>query len=297
MINTWDFRRQRRSVFFAMASFCSLANGTITNSLISFNSTQMISSEVLSENLFHKKTTQFVANFIQSTNNMFSHNLGFIRASTRTNQIMSGLHTNSVSYLIGSNPTFDISVFSMAYNSCLCIISSGCSQNAFIYSSDSNNSYVVAPGLSIGCYLDEAVRRSTLECFYNQSCVDRVMFYLNFTVPLNINALDPNISSIYSMTDPIDNIVSNLMIEQWLWNDSFKVYYDHCNPSTCFFTLNKKTPFIAIFTTLIGLFGGLEKVFRIIVPRLVKFIRRKRQLQAPRLSKSLKITIYSCEKF
>ena len=290
VMNNWDFRRQRRLVFSAMASFCSLANETIFNALVSFTSTQMISAEVLSENLFHKNTAQFVADFIQSVNNTFFYNLQLNRASTQTNQIMSGLNTESVPFFIGSYPSFDIQTFSMSYGGCTCFISIDCSENAVIWSGNITVTYRVfeIPGLLIGCYVDEAVRQSTLQCLYNQSCVDTLMFYLNFTAPLKINALNSNSTTIYNINSQINHLVTNLMIEQWIWNDSFQVYYNQCNPSSCFYTLNTKIPFIVILTTLIGLLGGLVKILQIIVPLFVKLVRRPRQPKMPRLGKCLR---------
>ena len=279
LINIWDFRRYYRSVSSAMASFCSLSNGTISNALLSFTSTPLISSEVLSEDLFHKKTTQFINNFIQSANNTFFHNLEFTRTSGQTNGIMSGFNTNSVSYFQGSYPTFDINVYSLLYNTCSCDISPKCSTNALIYALNNTETFPIytVPGMFIGCYLDEAVRQSTLKCFYNQSCIDTLMSHLNFTDSLNITALDPNIPSIYDVDSSISDLLTNSMIEQWIRNDSYEIYYDHCRPSACFYTLSTKTPFIVIVTTLIGLFGGLIKVLRAIVPRVVRSVRHRQQ--------------------
>ncbi len=289
-ISLFDFRYRISPTFNFLASYCSLANGTISNALIAFNSTQMISIELLSENLFHEKTQQLINAFIQSTTRIFSYDLDSIRTTTQANYIISGLSINFVGIFVGSYPSFDLMINRVGYSNYGCDILSTTCQAAVIFSYNGMQliPLFIVPGFQMGCYIDEAIRQSTLECFFNQSCIDTLKFYLGFNQSFNTKALDLNAISFFNITSLINDIISNLMVDQWVSNDSFKIYYDKCQPSSCSYTLTMKKSFIVVLTTLIGLFGGLAKVLHITVPFIIKFIRRRQQLQEPRLSKCRK---------
>jgi hypothetical protein len=284
-----DFRFRGNAVFHVLASFCSLANSTISNAMITFNSTKMISVELLSEDLFDEKTQQFFNAFIQSTTKIFSYGFDSISTNIQTNFVMSGFSTNSFAVFQGSYPSFDIAIFRVRYAGCLCSSAHKCSSNALIFSENRTHMITIytIPGFYVGCYIDEAVRKSTLECYFNQSCVDEFKFYLNFSKTFNTKSLDPNAINAYNITSPIDDLVKKIMVDRWLSNGSFENYYKKCRPSSCSYTLIRKTPFIVLVTTLIGLFGGLVKALRIAVPFILKLVRRRRQPPGPRLSKFL----------
>jgi hypothetical protein len=289
-VHLFDFRFRANAAFHVLASFCSLANSTISNSMITFNSTKMISVELLSEDLFNERTQQFFNAFIQSTTTRFSYGIDSISTNIRSNFVMSGFSTNSFAVFQGSYPSFDIIIYRMGYDDCFCSAAYKCSSNALIYSNNGTylNIIYTIPGFYIGCYIDESVRKSTLECYFNQSCVDEFKFYLNSSKSFDPKSLDPNAINAYNIKSPVDDLVKKLMVDRWLPNDSFENYYRKCRPSSCSYTLIRKTPFIVIVTTLIGLFGGLVKALRITVPLILKLVRRRRQPPGPRLSKCLR---------
>lgn len=283
-----DFRNVMSSIAHYLELYCELANKTIFDALIAFNTTQLVSVELLSENLFHKKTQQLNQPFIQSTVRIFSYNLESIRTTTKGNSIMSGLNTNAVILFTGA--TLDVISFSLCYPDCsVCVCSTivTCISDAAIRSFNGTQYNIVytVPGFYQGCYLDEALRRSTLECYFNQSCIDTLKFYLGVNQSLAIKPLDSNAISSFNITSPLDYIITNLMVDRWVMNDSFKNYFEECHPSSCYYTLVTRMPLIVILTTLIGLYGGLAKVLRILVPLIMRFIRRGGQAQALQPSK------------
>ena len=312
VISIWDYRLLHPYMFSMISSYCSFMNGIISNSLISFYATQLISPELLPENIFNEKTNQFTSDFILSTKNTFTHQVEFTRTSQEANFLANVMSTNSMFFFIGTYPEFSIYVFSILYGSsvnsadnCICDVTPTCSALSSIFFLNDSTGYFnplfTIPGIMISCTIDSAVRQSTLECFYNQSCFDTLVYHLNLTEPIHFDILNPNISSIYRRNDTIDDLLKNLMIEEWISNSSYQNYYENCLPSTCSYTKNSKTPLIIIITTLIGLLGGLVKILRIIVPMLVRIVRRRRQqqqqpLQVERPSKIFKmklIIVYS----
>jgi len=106
--------------------------------------------------------------------------------------------------------------------------------------------------MKIGCLPLTSLRLSTLECFYNQTCVDEVKasFHLQ---NLSITALNSSHSSQYSMNTSLDHIIDNLFLEQSTENIDYIAYFDECNPQQCTYThINQNYPLL-IFTTLLGL--------------------------------------------
>ena len=282
LLYVFDFRRSASLIFHALASYCSLSNRTIFNDITAFQSTELISTEVLSETFFHAKTTNLISDFTQSTRQRFAQYLQFIRTMTYGNQLINGMTTNFIIVFVGPNLNGAYLLFStpnFVYSSCHCDSSSFCSSKAGIYNLVNQTEYNVQltiPGMLIGCYTNEALQESTLECLFNQTCVDTMKFYLNFTTSLDITALNSSIRSQFSPIVTINQLLSNLMVDRWIWEDSYVNYYELCKPASCSYKLTVKTPLIVILTTLIGLFGGLVKILQMLVPFVVKSVRRRK---------------------
>ena len=62
------------------------------------------------------------------------------------------------------------------------------------------------------------------------------------------------------------------MIEQWNDEVLFNSYFEQCNPAFCLYTYNTRQDLADIFTTTIGLIGGLTTVLKIIVILIVAFV-------------------------
>ncbi|CAF4308701.1 unnamed protein product [Adineta steineri] len=171
---------------------------------------------------------------------------------------------------------------SMAYSGCSCHLSSTCVNQLSIYKNDSGNvtSFDV-PGFYIGCYVIETLLQSTLQCFYDQTCIDELLLYLTTASPINVTALDPSLSSQYSEDSTIEYLLNSLMIEEWNPIQIYDRYYNECQPIECTYTIKTRNSVIYIITTMFGIIGGLITVLKLVVPRLVKFIRKKRSRLSP----------------
>jgi hypothetical protein len=75
------------------------------------------------------------------------------------------------------------------------------------------------------------------------------------------------------------------MIEKWNATPIFERYYNECQPKNCKYSITKRNDLIYISTTLFGLAGGLTTVLELVIPRLVKFIRKKRRQTQPATGK------------
>ena len=135
------------------------------------------------------------------------------------------------------------------------------------------------PGIRIGCSLIEQMFASSLQCYFEQSCLDTIynLIHSTSTHPLNATAMNHSIESQYNVTTKVQEIVENLMIEKWNNRASFESYFKQCNPQTCKYTYNKQADIRYMITTIIGLIGELVTLLRNIIPPLVKFGRRTKR--------------------
>jgi hypothetical protein len=129
------------------------------------------------------------------------------------------------------------------------------------------------PGMVVACYPLEATLKSTLTCFFNQTCINEVRSILNRTssnsIELNTVALDHSLLSRYSSETKIEEIINQLMIDNLTWNASHERYYANCQPSKCYYTINSRNNPVYVLTTILGLIGGLSSVLQVTIPRLV----------------------------
>jgi len=81
-----------------------------------------------------------------------------------------------------------------------------------------------------------------------------------------------NSTSVYQVTTALQEILSNLMIEQWNNQTFYQDYFNQCQPNACTVTYVQRGNVPYIITTMTGLIGGLTKVYKFVVPLLIRLI-------------------------
>ena len=277
-----NFQWTGSNAFQALRAFCELIESTIDNSLMQLNSSQYITASVASVQLFQSETQSFIDQFKSSTKNNFLLSRNTIQNITQGNALISGLLTNDLLIVPG---TFLFSVPTV-YSNCQCFTTSRCIVQSSIYNYSSNTTLFDVPGFYIGCYVIEALLQSNLQCFYDQNCIDQLQFYLSSASPMNATALDLSLQSQYTENSTIEYLLQNLMLEVWNSSQSYDRYYDECQPIECTYTIKTRNDVIFIITTMFGIVGGLITVLRCVVPPVVKFVRKKKELTQPVIGKS-----------
>jgi hypothetical protein len=272
---TDDFRASGTFTFQALSAFCDLINRTISDSLTVFYSSQYVSAYVTPSELFQSQAQSLFLQFISTTTNEFLLSVDMIRDITQSNALLSGLFSNYVVSLPGGH--VDTFTYPKDYGDCTCSFSAKCVEQFSIYNNVTVDYIVLftVPGLYFGCYFVESLFQSTLECFYNQTCIRELQSYLLLSSSMNLTALDSSLPSQYFINSTIEELLDHLMVEQWNSSQFYDNYYNECQPAQCTYTHQAKNGIIYIVTALIGLLGGLITVLKLIVPRLVKFIRNK----------------------
>jgi hypothetical protein len=202
-----------------------------------------------------------------------------IRDTTQSNALFSGQRTN---YIIDT-PKGQIYgyTYSQSYGNCSCASSAVCGYQSRVYVYPAGTVLFSVPGIYVGCYVIESLLQSNLECFYNQTCINKLQSYFASLPSMNITALDTSLSSRYLENSTIEDLLDQLMVEEWNPSIMYENYFNECQPTECTYTHQTKNNIIYIVTTIIGLIGGLITVLKLIVPRIVKFARRKKEMATP----------------
>ncbi len=272
-----DFRWTGIYAFQALRTFCDLIEKTISDRLIQFYSNQYVSASVVPQKLFEPETKSLIDQFRSSLTTNFLLSLSMIRDTTQANALFSALQNNYLLHLGGFN--FQASTSPKNYDNCSCVSSFACISQSSIYDFARDISLFDIPNFYKGCYVIESLLQSTLECFYNQQCIDDLQGQISSSSPVSVTVLDESLPSVYFMNSTIKELLDSLMIEQWNVSPIFENYYNECQPIKCTYILDTNNDMIYIFTTLFGIAGGLTTVLRLILPRLIKLIRKKKQQQ------------------
>ena len=272
---TKDFRVTASSTFQALRIFCDLINNTISDSLIQFYSNQYVSASVTPSQLFESQTESLINQFRSSMTKSFLLSLSMIHNTTQANALYSALATN---YIL-NRPINKFAFFGkpQRYNNCSCGTSSTCVEQSSIYNFYSTVTLFNVPSFYTGCYVIEALLQSSLQCFYNQSCINEIRKYLSSTSSMIVKSLNSSLTKEYLENSTIKELLNKLMIEKWNSSVFYDKYYDECKPTQCTYTVERRNDIINIFTTLFGIAGGLITILKLVVPRLVKIIRKKKE--------------------
>jgi hypothetical protein len=137
-------------------------------------------------------------------------------------------------------------------------------------------------GWYTGCWPSETLLLSTLENFYNQTTVNRILAYVDSSATNDLfTALNTSQNSIFDLNSTIETLTGNLFVEMWTKQLNYTSYFYQCQPETCIFNINERVSVLYIITSLLGLYGGLSVVLLfgtpVVVTFIVKRIRRRRQ--------------------
>ncbi|UJR12007.1 hypothetical protein I4U23_016185 [Adineta vaga] len=138
--------------------------------------------------------------------------------------------------------------------------------------SDGGNLIFYIPGISSGCLPVTSILVSTLECFYDRNCINRLLSY--FRTNEKFKVIPTFHQSIYNPQSTIQSVVVNLMVENWIINISYEKYYSQCAPSSCTYLKISRYNFYFIINKLISLLASLILILGLIIPFAIKFIQQ-----------------------
>jgi hypothetical protein len=269
-----DFRASTSSQFQILALLCRTAAASISASIADFESQQLVNIHAVSRTLLqaqveaigHRLRTTIVTNVLRTNQ--------FLTLFVGNNQFESALQTN---YLVYSQPgsraytTYPSHYLNDDYvnmknrqNYCSCHDSFNCSFPSGFYRQTLRTSnffmplpppYFMVPGLFIGCIPSFSILPSTLECFYDVSCL-KILALLGINTT-HIRPLNASIVSRFPVRATIQALLNELFIERWQSQTNYTNYFHTCAPLTCSYShVDQINPMYTI-SNIVSLLGGL----------------------------------------
>ncbi|CAF1283104.1 unnamed protein product [Adineta steineri] len=276
MYNGRDYRRFLSAHLQFLEGLCQLSEKTVYIFTRQFLSSLFVTNELLSEMNFHRRLNLTIDQSKLNVPTTLTHLLYLIRMINNGNAFISTYGTN-FEYI---HPWEDIyntytPTQAMIYdNNCSCGLYSNCNTQAtFILTNPTK--IIPIKGLRIGCTPSESFRASTLECFYNESCINLITQYtIKANRINNTSVFEPlstkNIS--FSINTPIAKLIDNLFITDWNIKMNYTSYFEQCFPLSCSYNNIQRFNVFHIIATLLGLQGGLALVLEWICPKIIRII-------------------------
>ncbi|UJR20676.1 hypothetical protein I4U23_023797 [Adineta vaga] len=268
-----DYRLFAVSHFRLLSSFCTLANDTVTEAIIRFSRNTITTQRVQSRETIEQEANTILKQFLISTPRTFVLTLDFIRYMNQGNGIVSSILSNWHFFLLHANlkwATLWALPLSYATENCTCGTSPMCISSASFAGR-------IIPGLHVGCYPLESLLQSTLECLYNITCIDQLKSMYG---PTNL-VFRPLNDTLSSRNDTIQSLIDTLLVDSWTTKVVYEHYYSTCAPLWCTYTYSRSISPVYTITIIIGLFGGLSVVLKLITPLIIQIgyhiIRYRRQ--------------------
>ena len=205
-----------------------------------------------------------------------------VHMSTSGNQGVSTLGTNAYAYsAIDRKVRLATQEYQIDNSACYCLPSNDCQMPATMYSKSDivpsssgafplrQNSSTPIKGMKTACFPVDGILASTLECFYDTSCI-QLLVPDSTAAPLN--RAHPTRFPIADAT--LQDIFDEMMVEDWHYNFSWANYYTRCAPEQCSYSYSDRNGVLIIITTIIALLGGLNIAWRLIIPLLVRAVSR-----------------------
>ncbi|CAF3628193.1 unnamed protein product [Rotaria sp. Silwood1] len=271
---TVKFEESGPYIFNTLATLCSLIQNTLSNAWQIFNRSSLITSQTLSYEELIDRSNATLQQFIRNTVAEFkrlrklisTHNHGMFLADYNTKFSTSHVNNNDTRIEFSSLP--------MIIDNCSCAINNECKKSIGLYTYDDGQLIFEIPNLFISCSIIQGVLESSLECFFNQSCLDIVQWYIISTKSIEIPILNASNTRFLPET-PIDVLLDSLMIEQWGHHIQYDQYFNQCATKLCSYTFLSRPNPLYVITILVSLFGGLSIAWRIILPIIVGILRNR----------------------
>ena len=274
-----DYRRFLPAHLQFLKGLCELSHEAIKISKQQFLSSLFVTSELLSKTNFYARINSTIKQSTSNVSTLFTGLLFLIRSINHGNRMISTYGTNfeyimSWKDIANSYAPTNATIYD---HQCSCALHSDCTTAATVIETNSAKTIRIK-GLKMGCTPSESFRLSTLECFYDQSCLNLIYQFanhkesqINLTNPLN--ALSRTISR-FSMNTTINGLINELFVEQWKTVVNYTPYFEQCSPLLCSYTYIEKYNLLHTLYVLFGLQGGLSIVLKWICPKLIRIIHK-----------------------
>ncbi|CAF1041718.1 unnamed protein product [Adineta steineri] len=266
-------------IFKLLQSFCKLAKITINNALNIFYARQLVTPNLITEDLFKSLMISEGEYFKHVTPNRFSYLLEFIRQTMKVNQFIYAIYTNY--YILMENDTGHVLVYIHPskdwydFNNhieCSLVFDPVCILQAAL-DIHGNSVQVPISGFYTSVFYVNSLLLTQLQCLYNQSCVNIICD----AISSNRSFIALSQTSLFPKNVTIDFLPKHLFAEFWTQNPNYRGYFKQCQPHSCSYTTNQRRTFVLLMMTVIGLSSTVSIILRFISPFIISFILKRCQ--------------------
>ena len=286
-----DFRTAASSQFQVLASLCRFAAHSIADSLRTLTMHQLVTTSALSRAVLDRESA-VLAKQLQTTviadANLINEYVAF---SISQNYLSSSLRTTH--YFRSSSATGGSQSMRYLWNEnllgnsindyCFCYQTYSCSATVRLYNMTLpyNIRWILhpdilalyVPGMKAGCIPHDSMLNSTLECFYNATCIETLIQFMGGTT--FAESLDDTVQSRFQPNMTVRYMLAELFIEDWHYTSNFTGYFDSCAPDSCSYSYTERFNAAYMFITFFGFIGGMTVLLGFVAPVLVKNIVRR----------------------
>ncbi|CAF1148794.1 unnamed protein product [Rotaria sordida] len=286
--NILDFRTFAFSHYRSLGLLCQLARQAVNDAYDMFYSNRLINRYSFSRVQFNEVSSVVTVNFYRNLLTNEKRILSILSMFTSKNQLISALRTNN--YMVSKPGSKMFISYDRIYkelngteeNFCECTLRdnqcvhpAGAFYNVTLPNlekevEDDPSPQFQIPGLMAGCLPLEAIRQSTLECLYNQSCIDVISLQPKVSRPRALNVSLTRFPLNLTIGSLFDNY---LFIESWENRSSFENYFATCAPRYLSYSFESRFYLGTIITMSLNAFGGLVIALQLITPALVKIFK------------------------
>ena len=255
-----DLEHLEMSFFWQIiAGFCRLSQTAVNATIDQFHVTALISTIAVAEDPLRIETRAAFDAVLSSSRSLFFRNLIAIQRATAGNQFVSALATNFDAQLILVDQQLQPNFFSRISGNCSCLNLEGCPRSS-------------VEGLVSDCLMINAALQSSLQCYFNQTCLS----HLHPALASSINRLNPDNNHQSNVNSTIEDLLNRFLLDGLSIEVDFAVYYQNCQPYYCSYNYRRRFDYEYAVTTIIGIFSGLNVVLRLLCPRIAKTFSSRR---------------------
>ena len=251
-----------------IAGFCDVSNRTWTDIEAGFRGSYTFNPVAVTEQVTRTQAQATLNDIISSAQATLNRNLLAIRRIASANQVVSALGTNYyLRYPPGnSSSSTRPEMSSRTFGNCSCLRSEGCPHVTTFH--DVNGNLITVPGITADCLLMDGVLASTLECYYNQSCLS----LLQQSLSIVMEPLSNDLNKHFTINSTVEMLLNEIMIDEMTTDIQFNLFYSQCNPVYCSYSYAHRLDVLFMVTTILSIFGGLSFALRLIAPFIATIV-------------------------
>jgi hypothetical protein len=290
--STRDYRRFLSAHLQFLSGLCDLSIQSMTDSVEQFLASFFVTAQLLPQGVFYERINLLIDQSKSNAPVTFTRLLSILRTTNHGNAIISAYGTN-YQYI---DPLYNVSdpqvqTQTVSYDDgCSCALNANCTTQAGFVTSNSTEILPIK-GLKIGCTPSESFLASTLECFYDISCINLIQQQMGIIDKMDTSDIPLSLSvntSRFPINTTIIDLIQNLFIENWSTTINYSAYFGQCAPTLCSYTYIQKLNSLYTVTVLLGLCGGLTLALQWICPNVIyllakmqRYWRKRRNIVEP----------------